>query len=155
MAEVEIISMLMPAAASVSNMWAATPGWVCMPAPTRLTRAISSSALAPEASRSPCRSNTTSRAAASCSAGTVKLMSVIPSRDTFCTIMSTFTSRRARALKSRPATPGLSATPETVILASDVSWVTAEITARSIESSPVTQVPGAQVKAERTCSFTP
>ena len=40
MAEVEIISMLMPAAASVSNIVAATPGLDFMPAPTRLTRAM-------------------------------------------------------------------------------------------------------------------
>ena len=43
MADVEIISMLMPAAASVSNIVAATPGFDFMPAPTRLTRAMRAS----------------------------------------------------------------------------------------------------------------
>ena len=37
-ADVEIISMLMPLSASVSNIVAATPGFDFMPAPTRLTR---------------------------------------------------------------------------------------------------------------------
>ena len=42
-AEVEIISMLMPSSASVSNIVAATPGFDFMPAPTMLTRAMSRS----------------------------------------------------------------------------------------------------------------
>ena len=54
MAEVEIISMLMPAAASVSKVVAATPGFDFMPAPTRLTRAMPPSLVTPEA-RSPRR----------------------------------------------------------------------------------------------------
>ena len=41
MADVEIISMLMPCSASTSNMVAATPGLDFMPAPMRLTRPIS------------------------------------------------------------------------------------------------------------------
>ena len=49
MDDVEIISMLTSAAASVSNMVAATPGFVFMPAPTRLTRAMSSSKVTPAA----------------------------------------------------------------------------------------------------------
>ena len=83
MADVEIISMLMPAAASVSNIRAATPGLVCMPAPIRLTRAMPSSAdtsSAPSSSISPL---TTVRAASSWRRGTVKLMSVTPWLDTF------------------------------------------------------------------------
>ena len=43
MAEVEIISMLIPASASTSNVRAATPGLDFIPAPTRLTRAIPAS----------------------------------------------------------------------------------------------------------------
>ena len=43
MAEVEIISMLMPSPASISNIVAATPGFDFMPAPTMLTRAMSRS----------------------------------------------------------------------------------------------------------------
>src|SRR5205085_10887023 len=35
--EVEIISMLIPSAASASNMSAATPGWLFIPAPTSET----------------------------------------------------------------------------------------------------------------------
>ncbi len=46
-AEVEIISMLMPAAARVSNTVAATPGFDFMPAPTTLTRAMSPSLVHP------------------------------------------------------------------------------------------------------------
>ena len=49
MEEVEIISMLMPASASVSNVRAVTPGWVFMPTPTSDTRATSSSPVTPVA----------------------------------------------------------------------------------------------------------
>ena len=42
--DVEIISMLTPSFASVSNIVAATPGWVFIPAPTSETRPMSSSA---------------------------------------------------------------------------------------------------------------
>ena len=69
--------------------------------------------------------------------------------------MSTFTSLSASARNNRPATPGLSATPETVIFASLASWVTAEMMACSMASSPVTVVPGIQLKADRTCNSTP
>ena len=41
--DVEIISMLMPSAASASNMSAATPGWLFIPAPTSESFAIASS----------------------------------------------------------------------------------------------------------------
>ena len=155
MADVEIISMLIPAAASVSNIRAATPGLVCMPAPIRLTRAMPSSADTSSAPSSPISPCATDRAPSSCSRGTVKLMSVTPSLDTFCTIMSTLTSVSASARNRRPATPGLSATPETVIFASLASWVTAEIMACSMASSPVTLVPGIQLNADRTRSSTP
>ena len=43
MDEVEMISMLMPASASASNMSAATPGWLFIPAPTSETFAMSGS----------------------------------------------------------------------------------------------------------------
>ena len=43
-----------------------------------------------------------------------------------------------------------------VIFASSVSWVTAEMMACSMSSSSlVTSVPGSHVNAERTCSVTP
>ena len=52
--------------------------------------------------------------------------------------------------------PGRSGTPPMVTLASDVSWTTAETMACSmLGSSSVTQVPGSQVKLERTCNLTP
>ncbi len=69
--------------------------------------------------------------------------------------MSTLTSASARVRNSDAATPGRSGTPDTVIFDSDVSWVTAEMMAFSMEASSVTHVPGAHVKALRTCSFTP
>ena len=50
--EVEMISMLMPASASASNMSAATPGWVFIPAPTSDTFAMPGSVVTPSASPS-------------------------------------------------------------------------------------------------------
>ena len=51
--------------------------------------------------------------------------------------------------------PGRSGTPATVIFASDVSSVMAETMASSmVGSSSTIQVPGSQVKLERTCSGT-
>ena len=49
-ADVEMISMLILASASVSKMSAATPGWLRIPAPTTETFAISGSTLKPAAS---------------------------------------------------------------------------------------------------------
>ena len=90
--------------------------------------------------------------------GTVNEMSVWPAVDTFCTIMSTFTPASASARNHVAATPGRSGTCSIVTLASDASCVTPERMACSIEvndgSSSVTQVPGAQVKLERTCTCT-
>ena len=69
--------------------------------------------------------------------------------------MSTLTSASASARNTRAAMPGLSGTPPSVTLASDVSCTTAETMACSMEgSSSTTQVPGSQVKLERTCSGT-
>ena len=79
----------------------------------------------------------------------------MPWSDTFCTIMSTFTSMSASAPEQRAAMPGWSGTPVTVTLASESSATTAEMIACSmVGSSSVTQVPGSQVKLERTCSVT-
>src|SRR3984957_11181935 len=47
MDDVEIISMLIPAAARVSKVRAVTPGWVFIPAPTSETRATSASLVTP------------------------------------------------------------------------------------------------------------
>ena len=49
--DVEIISMLIPSPASVSNIVAVTPGWVFIPAPTTETCATSSSAITDTAPR--------------------------------------------------------------------------------------------------------
>ena len=93
--------------------------------------------------------------------GTVNEMSVWPAVETFCTIMSTFTPASARSRKTVAATPGRSGTCSIVTFASDVSCVTPEMIACSIDSvasidasSSVTQVPGAQVKLERTWTLT-
>ena len=156
MEEVEIISMLMPAPARVSNMVADTPGWLRMPGAHE--RHLGDAVVAgdvpgadlrrerPEPPRCWRRGPTS---------GTVKEMSVVPCSDVFCTIMSTLTSRSARARNSRAAMPGRSGTPVTVTFASEVSWVTAVTTACSMDgSSSTTQVPGSHVKLERTCSGT-
>ena len=59
MDDVEIISMLMPSAASVSNMVADTPGWVFMPAPMIDTVAMSGSAMTSVAPISACKPRAT------------------------------------------------------------------------------------------------
>ena len=89
--------------------------------------------------------------------GTVNEMSVWPAVDTFCTIMSTLTPASARSRKTVAATPGRSGTCSIVIFASEMSCVTPEMIACSIDSvvsigSSVTHVPGAHVKLERTCT---
>ena len=86
-------------------------------------------------------------------------MSVRPvdAADTFCTIMSMLISASAIARKITAASPGLSGTPTTVILASETSWATPEMMACSTCWSPcdsgfslLTQVPGSPEKDERT-----
>ena len=90
------------------------------------------------------------------SLGSVNEMSVIPLLLTFCTIMSTLTDSSARARNTRAAMPTWSGTPVIVTFASEVSWVTPEMIAASMDSSSsLTQVPGSQVKLERTCTATP
>ena len=87
--------------------------------------------------------------------GIVKLMSVVPWVDVFCTIMSTFTLASASGSNSAAEMPGLSGTPNTVTFASVMSVTTPEMIGSSIEaSSLVTHVPGSQVNAERTWSGT-
>ena len=83
--------------------------------------------------------------------GTVKLMSVCPSVEVFCTIMSTLTFAAASGSNKAADTPGRSGTPSTVTLASLTSVTTPEMIGSSIAgSSKVTHVPGSQVKLERT-----
>ncbi len=81
--------------------------------------------------------------------GRVKEMSVRPveAADTFCTIMSMLISASEIVRKIAAASPGLSGTPTTVILASEVSCATPEMMACSTFLSPcsigslLTQVP--------------
>ncbi len=88
--------------------------------------------------------------------GSVKEMSVRPveAADTFCTTMSMLTSASAIVRKIAAASPGLSGTPTTVTLASEVSWATPEMMACSIFWSPcgslLTHVPWSPEKEERT-----
>ena len=146
--------MLTPELASTSNMVAATPGWVFMPAPTRLMRAMSASWVTPEAPSSLATASLTFSPVGRSVMGRVKEMSVVPLTDVFCTIMSTFTPSSARARKRRAAMPGRSGTDRIVTLASDRSWVTAEMIACSMGASWRTHVPGFHVKLERTWRVT-
>ena len=89
--------------------------------------------------------------------GSVNVMLVAPSSETFCTIMSMFTPASASARNTRAATPGWSGAPRMTTFASDVSWVTPEMIAFSSiasSSSPI-QVPSPSTKVERTRSLTP
>ena len=68
----------------------------------------------------------------------------------FWMIMSTFTLASARAVMTRPATPGRSGSCVSVTRASPVEWVIAVISGRSIvSSSPNTKVPGVSSKLDR------
>ena len=83
-------------------------------------------------------------------------MSVRPvaAAETFCTIMSMLISASETARKIAAASPGLSGTPTTVILASLRSCATPEMIACSMESTPcgrsVTHVPSRWENDERT-----
>ena len=105
----------------------------------------------------------TSRLTGRSAFGAVNEMSAWTPTDTFCTIMSTLIDRSASALNSRAAMPGRSGTPVIVTLASEVSWVTAEMIACSMLVSSllgalllvslpasVIHVPGSHVKLDRT-----
>ena len=74
--EVEMISMLIPASASASNMSAATPGLLRIPAPTSDTLPMSASQVCPWAST--CFAITSSTGSAVCrsACGIVNEMSV-------------------------------------------------------------------------------
>ena len=83
MVDVEIISMLMPAADMASKTLAATPGWVFIPAPTKETLATSVSTSTDWAPMSTAMCLEIRSASTTWIRGTVKLMSVDPSWDTF------------------------------------------------------------------------
>ncbi len=111
--------------------------------------------MAPPASISTTTLSTTSIVPESSSFGMVKEMSVKPSVETFCSIMSTLTLSSASARNSRAAMPGRSGTWKIVTFASETSWVTPEMIGCSMfGSSSVTQVPCSQVKLERTWTGT-
>ena len=89
--------------------------------------------------------------------GSVNEMSVAPSAETFCTIMSMLTPASASARKRRAAMPGLSGTASTVAFASEVSCVTPEMIAFSSTRSfsSLIHVPSLSLNAERTWIGTP
>ena len=91
--EVETSDASMPACSSVANVFAATPGWLFIPAPTRLTLPRSSRKVQLTPSASSVRD-----ASARSSTGAEKTISAF-----VCTIVSTFTEASASAPKSRAA----------------------------------------------------
>ena len=89
---------------------------------------------------SPTTGSSASRAVRTSARGTVNDMSACAPSDTgsFWMIMSTLTFASASAVKMRPAMPGWSGTPSSVMRASSVECVTAVIRGRSIVSSSPT-----------------
>ena len=84
-------------------------------------------------------------------------MRLVAAAETFWTIMSRLICASASASKTRAATPTLSGTPTTVILASLRSWATPEMIAASMVPSwgsslmlPATTVPSSLLNDERT-----
>ena len=135
MVDVEIISMLTDSSASVRNILAAMPGLVFMPAPTRLILAMSASWSTPAAPISAATRLTIDSAVAMSAFGIVKLMSVLPSCDVFCTIMSTLTLAAANGSNSAAEIPGRSGTDSTVTFDSVVSVTTPEMIGSSMLGS--------------------
>ena len=134
--------MLIPDSPSVSKTFAATPGWLRMPAPTIETLPICSSVCT--SAETPSRPRMTSTAVSRSSRSSVKERSASWSSVTgsFWMIMSTLTLASASAPKMRPATPGSSRTPVSVTRASPSEWVTAVTSGLSIvSSSETTRVP--------------
>jgi hypothetical protein len=129
--DVEIISMLMPSAAKASNMSAATPGLLLIPAPTSESLAIASSVSNRRAPTSATMLSSTAFTRGTSARGIVKLRSVRPSCEMFCTIMSTWIPSAATALKIDAAMPGRSGTSSRVTLASSTSRATPRIRALS------------------------
>ena len=132
--DVEIISMLTPASAIAAKNVAVTPGCERMPAPISDTFPIWSSK---SSDSNPMRDwifvSALSAVWAS-AVGSVNEMSVRPvaAAETFWTIMSMLISASASVLKMKAASPTLSGTPTTVILASLRSCATPEMIGCSI-----------------------
>src|SRR3954451_21722758 len=155
--EVEIISMLMPLSPSVVNTFAATPGWVFIPAPTIETLPIDSS-VATCMPSSVAMGSSAVCAAWMSSRGIVNDMSARrPSvSGSPWTIMSMFTLASASAVVTRPATPGVSGPAMSVTRASPSECVTAVMRGCStVSSSERTTVPGASSKLDRQWMRTP
>ena len=92
-----------------------------MPAPTRESLTMFSSLLMPVAPTSSPTFFKIGSAVVMSPIGNVNEMSVVPSIDVFCTIMSTFTFAAASDSNKSADTPGRSGTPSKVILASPTS----------------------------------
>ena len=129
---VEIISILTLLSARTRNIFAAIPGLDFMPAPTSDNLTMFSSCETPFAPTSSPTFFKIGSAVAISPSGKVKEMSVVPSMDVFCTIMSTLTFACANDSNNNADTPGRSGTPSNVIFASPTSWTTPEIIGSSI-----------------------
>src|SRR3954447_5968399 len=152
--EVEIISMFTPAAASAEKNRAVIPGCERMPAPISETLPIWSSYSSESYPTSSLIRDSAVIALCPSSRGSVNEISVrfVEAAETFCTTMSRLTCASASASKMRAASPTLSGTPTTVILASLRSCATPAIMACSMSSSfwSVTQVPVFWLNEDRT-----
>ena len=111
MGEVEIIWMLIPSSDRMRNIRAAIPDSVFMPIPTTDTLAMPLSTETPPASTSAATASASEMARSTDAVGTVNEMSVVPSWETFWTIMSTLMPAAASGSKREAATPGVSGTP--------------------------------------------
>ena len=96
----------------------ATPAWLRIPTPTTLIFATSGSVSTTDDPIDPRFSSRMACVRARSARPTVNVMSVSPSADTFCTIMSTFTLAAESGPKIAAATPGRSGTCRSVIFAS-------------------------------------
>ena len=151
---VAIIWMLMFASPSASNIWAATPAWVSIPAPTMDTLATSRSQTTLLSPRVPLRSSSRRTVSSASFAATVKEMSWVPSRPTDWRMMSMLILFFASSENSLKAMPGWSETPMAEIRAMFTSFVTPLISSFSTSVTSLTMVPSAPVMLERTSRLT-
>ena len=96
------------------NIFDATPDSDFIPAPIIETLAMFSSSSEPSALRSLVKLDKIFETSSFCSSGAVKLISVLASFETFCTIISTLIPFSERWPKTVPAIPGWSGTPKRV-----------------------------------------
>ncbi len=117
--------MLMPESASAPKKSALTPGWDRIPAPISEILPILSSKTSESKPTSSCTPRSAVIAVWPSCLGSVNEMSAWPvDRDVLCTIMSMLMPDRATTLKIFAATPTLSGMPDTVTVASLLSWAT-------------------------------